>query len=213
MPDIARYYHNDDAISTDSSSYSSTNKRFQIVLCELHNPAIHGFDENSCPEVAGHYLIHSKYESIVSNHDYDNDNNRDYSYEEDENEENECGIYDIMHHFKRHIRNNIVPSNHLSNHPFIRNYKAIVSNENYIKPEIAELVYLSGDECVAILKTFWLRLVQRGWKRVFAERNQIFAKRMRPDALRCREISGKWPSSCNQVPGLQGMLYQKPKIL
>ena len=202
MPDIARYY--DDSISVDSSTIVS---RFQIVLCELHNPAIHGFDENSDPEVPGHYLIHSKYDSLVTNYDSDNS---DYLDEEDEYE---CDIYDVMHEFKRHIWHNIVSSRQFSSHPFIRNYKAIVSNENYIKPEIAECLYLSGDECVAILKTFWLRLVQRAWKRVFAERKQVYARRMRPDSLRHRETMGKWPSSCNRLPGLHGMLYQKPKVL
>jgi hypothetical protein len=202
MPDIARYY--DDSISVDSSVITP---RFKIVLCELHNPAIHGFDENSDPEVPGHYLIHSKYDSIISS---DNSDNSDYSDEEDEYD---CDIYDVMHEFKRHIRRNIVSSRQFSSHPFIRNYKAIVSNENYIKPEIAECVYLLGDECVAILKTFWLRLVQRAWKRVFAERRQVFSQRMRPDSLRHRETMGKWPSSCSKLPGLHGMLYQKPKIL
>jgi len=204
MPDIARYY--DDSISVDSSTIVS---RFQIVLCELHNPAIHGFDENSDPEAPGHYLIHSKYDSIISS---DNSDNGDYSDEEYEYE-CESDIYNSIYHIKRNIQRYIVPSNLLSNHPFIRNYKAIVSNENYIKPEIAECLYLLGDECVAILKTFWLRLVQRAWKRVFAERKQVYAKRMRPDSLRHREIMGKWPSSCNRLPGLHGMLYQKPKIL
>jgi hypothetical protein len=203
MPDIARYY--DDSISVDSSVITP---RFKIVLCELHNPAIHGFDENSDPEVPGHYLIHSKYDSIISSDNSDNSDNSDYSDEEDD-----CDIYDVMHEFKRHIRRNIVSSRQFSSHPFIRNYKAIVSNENYIKPEIAECVYLLGDECVAILKTFWIRLVQRAWKRVFAERRQVFSQRMRPDSLRHRETMGKWPSSCSKLPGLHGMLYQKPKIL
>jgi hypothetical protein len=197
MPDIARYY--DDAISVESSTIAT---RFQIVLCELHNPIIHGFDENSDPEVAGHYLIHSKYDSIIW------DDKGDHSDEEYEYEF-ETDIYNAMYHIKRHIRQYIVSSNLLSNHPFIRNYKTIVSNENYIKPEIVECLNLSGDECVAILKTFWLRLVQRAWKRVFAERKQVFSKRMRPDSLRHRETMGKWPSSCNKLPGIQGMLLKR----
>ena len=49
-------------------------------------------------------------------------------------------------------------------HPFIRNYKNIISNTNYIKPEIAEIFYLSGDECISILKTFWIRIFVRNCK-------------------------------------------------
>jgi hypothetical protein len=208
MPDIARYY--EDSISVESSSFA-TNRRFNIVLCELHNPAIHGFDKNSDPEVAGHYLIHSKYDTIICDgvlYDYDSDNS-----DNSDNDETSDNIYNVIHNYKMHIEYNIIPSTHRTRHPFIRNYKAIVSNENYIKPEIAECLYLSGEECIAILKTFWLRLVQRAWKRVFAERKQIYARRMRPDSLRHREIHGKWPLSCNRLPSLHGMLYQKPKVL
>lgn len=206
MPDIARYYNNSAYWDSPASASASINhsRRFQIVLCELHNPTVHGYDEQSDPEVGGHYLIHSKYDCIDSNSNINSDiDDSDYSDEEDENE---CDIYYVMQHFKSHIRYNIVPSFERSKHPFIRNYKAIVSNENYIKPEIAECLYLSGEECVAILKTFWLRLVQRAWKRVFAERKQILAQRIRPDALRQREIHGKWAKS---LPGLRGMLVKK----
>ena len=214
MPDIARYYNNsacwDSPASASASASINHSRRFQIVLCELHNPTVHGYDEQSDPEVAGHYLIHSKYDCIDSNsnsysysYDSDNSDNSNYSDEEDENE---CDIYYVMQHFKSHIRHNIVPSFERSKHPFIRNYKMIVSNENYIKPEIAECLYLSGEECVAILKTFWLRLVQRAWRRVFNERKQILARRMRPDALRQREIHGKWVQN---LPGLHGMLVKK----
>ena len=31
-------------------------RKFNLVLCELHNPVIHGFCENSDPEIRGHYL-------------------------------------------------------------------------------------------------------------------------------------------------------------
>ena len=54
-------------------------------------------------------------------------------------------------------------------HPTIMNYKKIVTRKNYIKPEIAEC-YLKKGILVAILKTFWLRIFQRTWRRTFAKR-------------------------------------------
>jgi hypothetical protein len=205
MLDIARDYKN----------------RFQIVLCELHNPQIHGVNNDSDPDISSHYLIHSRYKynspyDISGEYDNDNDNdnhNNYYDSDSSDDEEGDPNIFEIISEFKRHLRRDILPYSRLTRHPFIRNYETIISNENYIKAEIAECVYLSGDECVAILKTFWLRLVQRAWKRVFEERKQIYARRMRPDSLRHREISGKWPTSCSKLPGLHGMLYQKPKVL
>ena len=192
MLDIARDYDN----------------QFQIVLCELHNPQIHGFDENSDPNIACHYLVHSRYK-YTSPYYILGENDNYYDSDSSDDEEEDPNIFEIIPEFKRHLRRDILPYNRLTKHPFIRNYKAIISNENYIKPEIAKCVYLSGDECVAILKTFWLRIVQRAWRRVFQERKQIFARRMRIDSLSHREITGKWPTSCSQLPSIHGMLFQK----
>jgi hypothetical protein len=203
-------------IARDYNENNFDNNQFEIVLCELHNPLIHGIDNNSDPNIACHYLVHSRYKynsPYDISEEYDSDNTSNYNYDSSDNEEEDPNIFEIIPEFKRHIRRNVLPYNGLTRHPFIRNYKTIISNENYIKPEIAKCVYLSGEECVAILKTFWLRLVQRTWKRVFAERKQVIRQRMRPDSLRHRETMGKWPSSCNRLPGLHGMLYEKPKIL
>jgi len=201
MLDIARDYEN----------------RFQIVLCELHNPQIHGINDDSDPNIACHYLVHSKYKysspyDISGEYDNDDDNQRNNNYydsDSSDDEEEDSNIFEIIPEFKRHLRRDILPYNRLTKHPFIRNYKTIISNENYIKPEIAKCVYLSGDECVAILKTFWIRIVQRAWRRVFEERKQIFAQRMRIESLKHREIMGKWPANCSRLPGIEGMLLQK----
>jgi hypothetical protein len=57
-----------------------------------------------------------------------------------------------------------------------------------------------------ILKTFWLRIVQRMWKRIFRERQEIWRKRMSLGSLRHRELRGRYPSHINSLPGLLGMM-------
>lgn len=57
-----------------------------------------------------------------------------------------------------------------------------------------------------ILKTFWLRIVQRTWKRIFRERQEIWRKRMSLGSLRHRELRGRYPSHINSLPGLLGMM-------
>ena len=57
-----------------------------------------------------------------------------------------------------------------------------------------------------IIKTFWLRLVQRTWKRIYKERQYIVKKRMRPNNLHYRSIHGHWPYGLNNLPGIWGML-------
>jgi hypothetical protein len=123
-----------DTESDTESNMGPTFNKYNIVLCEIFNPIIHGIDYNSDPEIIGHYLVHSKFDII-----------------------NWTEINGIKHEYKKHINRNIFKQK-MNNHPLIRNYKNIITKANYIKPEIAEIFYLSGDECISILKTFWIRI-------------------------------------------------------
>lgn len=55
-------------------------------------------------------------------------------------------------------------------HPFISRYKDLCTN---MKPQIAECIYLSSGECVCIIKTFWIKIIQRRWKKIFQEKKSI----------------------------------------
>lgn len=74
------------------------------------------------------------------------------------------------------------------------------------KIEIAECVYLNSGHCVGIIKTFWIKLIQRTWKNILKKRDLIIRKRCHPNSIRHREITGKWPKDCNNYPRLRGML-------
>ena len=93
-------------------------------------------------------------------------------------------------------------------HDIFRNYKQIITRENYIKPEITECIYLNTGHCIAILKTFWVRLIHRKWKNIIKERDNIIKKRCTLKSLRYREFNGKWPNDCLELPQLRGMLSQ-----
>lgn len=72
--------------------------------------------------------------------------------------------------------------------------------------EIAECIYLPSYHCVCIIKTHWLRLIQRKWKNICTERKRVTRLRCSLNALRYRETYGKWPSNCLNYPILKGML-------
>jgi hypothetical protein len=112
-------------------------------------------------------------------------------------------INDITHNMnnKYHCLDN-------QSHDIFRNYRQIITRENYIKPEIIEGIYLNTGHCIAILKTFWLRLIQRKWKSIMKERENIIKKRTYLKSIRHREITGKWPNDCLEFPQLKGMLSQ-----
>ena len=131
-------------------------------------------------DVLYHYLVYSRFKTLDMNQINDVANNINNGYLELDNQ----------------------------THDIYRNYKQIITRENYIKPEITECVYLNTGHYVAILKTFWLRLIQRKWKNIIKERNNIIKKRCTLNSLRHRELTGKWPKDCLCFPQLKGMLSQ-----
>jgi hypothetical protein len=89
---------------------------------------------------------------------------------------------------------------HNQTHEWYPNYRQIVLRPDYIKPELVECIYVLPDgHCVAIVKTFWLKIIQRAWKKVLKQR-RLIQKSL--SGLRQREMTGKWPD----FPGLRGLL-------
>lgn len=121
-----------------------------LVLCEIFHPHKYGTDESSDKNIDNHFIILKSYiyKGIKSFSIIDKD----------------------IKILKRHYIIMYEPS-----HPYIRNYNHI--NRNILNIQIAEKVILKGGECVAIIKTFWIRIIQRTWKKVF--RKYLFDKYLR----------------------------------
>lgn len=169
--------------------YNNENNKNFLMLCELHHPAIHGKTETSNNFIYTHYLVYDIFTPYtILSHSYGNQN---YHYSH--------AVELLTSFYLNH-------GNKLTNHPTIRNYKNIVRQTNYIKLEIGQYILLPTLEAIAILKTFWIRIIQRKWKKIFTERKQVLSNRMKPNALYIRQITGKWPDNCNYLPGLKGML-------
>jgi hypothetical protein len=84
--------------------------------------------------------------------------------------------------------------------------RSILPYEQLQKPEIAECIYLRGGECVAIIKTFWLKIVQRKWRLICKQRKIIINKRSQPQNIYYNQVYGKWPTDCRVFPSLNGMM-------
>jgi hypothetical protein len=91
------------------------------------------------------------------------------------------------------------------NHNLIRNYENIIKNPDYIKPEIFQKVY-KDDQCYAIIKTMWIRIVQRSWKRVYKERIRIKGLRMKPQSIMYYQMTNRWPDNCLYMPSIKHMI-------
>ena len=179
---------------------------YRIVLCEIYNEYIHG--PSNDPMINSHYLIIGKfnpyYDSYYSDDsDLASETETDDSEDIDDYDRDSLPIDDLMELHREKYISEFIRHTVRYKHPVIRNYRRIVLRPTYIQPEIAKCIILHSGESVAILKTFWLRIVQRAWKRVFSERNALMKKRCSPSELYYRQTRGKW--SCS-MPGLRGML-------
>ena len=167
--------------------------KFKLALCELHCSRIHGGKEN------GHYLVIHCFNSLDTITDED-------IYEDEDEEPDEDESINYLMWVTRYNYEDIIYRFQQNPHRMIRNYLNIISDSNYIKPEIIVRLKLPNGYRVAILKTFWIRIVQRKWKKVFAERMRIIELRKKICNMQWRFIKGQWPFECSYMPSIVGML-------
>ena len=185
---------------------NNNTSRFNLVLCEILNKHLHGNADN----IDGHYLIINKFDwstgsAIYSGSEYeeDDDDSDDYSDNDSDDSDSSLTLFtnDYNDYYHQQLPNTV-------KHNIIRNYKNIIARPDYIRPEIAECIVLPSQHTVAIIKTIWIKIIQRKWKKVYAERNRIIKLRMQYASLKTREITNKWPQSCNYLPTLYGLLRE-----
>jgi hypothetical protein len=58
-----------------------------------------------------------------------------------------------------------------------------------------------------VLKTHWLRLVQRTWKRIFSKRKQFINNCKNPSSILYRQTHRQWKNN-KHLPGLTGMFFK-----
>tara|TARA_A100001015_G_C14954304_1_gene698097 strand:- start:1007 stop:1537 length:531 start_codon:yes stop_codon:yes gene_type:complete len=171
-----------------------------LAICELHIPDLHGYTNSSDKDIINHYMI----TNIVELDDFYNEDYKvdiaimnecylmwlysyidevdNYNYDSDNEEELDEYL----------VRNNIT-------HPNIRNYSNIIDDGKYIKLDIVEMHELNGHEMVGFIKTFWLRILQRKWKKIFKKRKEVIRKRKFLSSLKNREINGNWSNKLRSL--------------
>ena len=173
----------------------------QLVLCELYNSALHGPND----EAEYHYLLNSKFDGqtfmLIEDDELEEDDN-------DSNDEDVSIENNLLHNHMRLLKfiYNRLARNYVLIHN-IRNYRNVILQTNYIQPHIAECIELpeSGAK-ICILKTFWIRLIQRTWRRICKERKSVIQRRTMISSLKYREIHGYWPDGLNVLQSIYGML-------
>ena len=160
-----------------------------LALCELMHPKLHG-NVNSNFEY-GKYLItftfqadeffNDSYIEILdfAKQQYNNQYNYYYNHQNYENK-------------------------FLTQHPFVRNYWEILKHQNIetINLDIISMEQNADGHFYAVKKTFYLKMFQRKWKKIYKQRRQIIKYRSNPRNLIYLRIHGKWPKHCAYFPGL-----------
>lgn len=159
-----------------------------LVLCEIYCSHIHG---DTTASLNTQYLVTYRFNSnnyaitFIDDYDeYDTDVDSDSGSGSDSDSGSDSGsdsnsiliksipkLEELLMieqaHYKEVLKSSI-------EHPYIRNYKFIISRPNYIKPEIAQCYELPTLERVAILKTIWIRIIQRKWKKLMKQKSTFF---------------------------------------
>ena len=154
---------------------------YYIAICEIFNPRIHGKDDNSSVGIENHFLVS---ERVELDEFYDN------SYQDT--------ITVLKSYYKEVYKKNLKLNN--QPHPTIRNYNKIIKVNHFIKVDIVFIDELPGNESVCYIKTFWIKLIQRRWKKIYKQRQDVLKQRMLPKSIREREITGKWPKGLRIWP-------------
>ena len=146
-------------------------RKFSLGICELFHPKLHGLTSNSSPYIQSHYIVHMKIDLV----DFWN---KDYE---------DC-LEDLLEYYHHNFSHNRRES--IIYHPIIRNYNHILDNIDYLKLNIIQIIELPGYEQVACIKTIWIKLLQRKWKRIYKDRKDKIQKLKNPRILMKREITG-----------------------
>jgi hypothetical protein len=178
-------------------------------------------------------IVINNYDENRSESDNDSDTNSDDEFEEFQIEPNDEEYDEIYQEDSQHVYSekenghyyiglakritydtiimvNSVSTNTFFNYPFnrIRDYLAKYSilNIQNAKVHIMKLCILPDETYSVILKTHWIKLVQRHWKKVFKERTRVIAGRRLPQNRFYNEIRGRYPFGLNRLPTLKGMM-------
>ena len=184
---------NDDSINITISDRLIDNK-FCLLIPELYNKYIHGKTEDSDPDIDNHYIVLQTF-NFNSNSNNTNRNSIPNLFKY---------INEMCKFYKIYYRRNFYNLS-LGNRS-IRNYNNMIKNSCYLDIEIGQSYYLKGGECVCIIKTFWIKIIQRAWKKIYQMRKKIHQLRNRPDSIMYRQLTGKWLDKYRYMPSIRGML-------
>ena len=77
--------------------------------------------------------------------------------------------------------------------------------------QIMKLFILKDNTYTVIIKTYWIHLIQRHFKKLFKEKMNIMNERKKLRNIKYSQIYGKYPPGLNILPSIYGMLVKYAK--
>jgi len=93
---------------------------------------------------------------------------------------------------------------------YLHDYSIFPTNSNI---DIMKLFILDDHTYTVVIKTYWLKIIQRHWKKIYSQRKYCISRRRQIKTMMYVERNGMYPYDCYSMPGLQGMLMSYNKKL
>ena len=151
----------------------------ELGYCEIYKPRCHGILNRT--EYCNDRYIKYIYSSFL--YLYGITTTSFLNKQSEEREEWENAVEDQYSFWRHH-------DHRLNYNPLVRNATAIPPNHLHIIERVTLEDPVGGESYeLCIIKTFWLKIIQRKWKRWY---HNMLAKRKNPRNLMHRQIYGKW---------------------
>ena len=203
-----------ESTGSDNRSNSEDNSTVVIELDSADNTDTETIDTDDYDDM-------SDYDSDVGI-EYDSIHNEDafHFYSEKENGKYYIGLCHMYTHSTSQYRRWLL-STSISANSFFRHSYDNINNYLYYyglvripqhEVQIMQVDRLADETCSVTIKTHWLRLVQRHWKKTYCKRRNMVRHRRSPQMQCYSQIHGKYPECISRLPSLRGMLSRyKPK--
>ena len=155
--------------------------KYQLAISELYFIPKHG---HVCNDMLNYIMTHYIVNELVYREEFFNN-----TYKE--------SIEIFTNYYRDNvswIENNLRGRRNASKrflNPYIKNIYAIISRFDYVKLDIIEVVYSDesdGNYMLAIVKTFWLKILQRTWRKKYQKRKKIINHYKNPRNLFRRQL-------------------------
>ena len=193
---------------SDRGSDSESNGTVVIELDSADNTDTETIDSDDYDDM-------SDYDSDVGI-EYDSIHNEDafHFYSEKENGKYYIGLCHLYTHsitqYRRWLLSTSISANSFFRHSYdnINNYLYYYGLVRIPQHEvqIMQVDRLADETCTVTIKTHWLRLVQRHWKKTYCKRRNMVRHRRSPQMQCYSQIHGKYPDCISRLPSMRGML-------